>query len=126
MERRSIQGGGRNEEHMSIGDRAPLGQNKACDQYLQDDVARGLRASLVAVLATALNGSRANFDFLKGVFSLARSQAALYGIPWHDFVASLCDAPELGCLVRDLRDGVCLEYVTGLRAIPETKNSQPA
>ena len=72
--------------------------------YLEDDIERGLRASLVAVLTTALSGNETNLDFLKGVFSLARSQAALYDIPWPDMIRSLCTVPELRCLVSQLQD----------------------
>ena len=79
-----------------------------CAQYLQDDVVRVLRTSLVEVLGTALGDDEANPDFLKGVLSLARSLAALYGIPWCDLVRSLCAVPELCCLVLrlqfDIRD----------------------
>ena len=46
-------------------------------QYLQDDVVRVLRTSLVEVLGTALADSEANPDFLRGVLSLARSLAPL-------------------------------------------------
>ena len=34
------------------------------DDYWQDDIVRGLRASLIAVLTTALAGTDTNFDFL--------------------------------------------------------------
>jgi hypothetical protein len=82
------------------------------DTYFQDDVTRGLKASLVTVLSESLSSNRTNFEFLKGVFSLARSQAALYGISWPELVMSLCDVPGLGCLVRELQHGVCLEQHT--------------
>jgi hypothetical protein len=72
-------------------------------QYLQDDVARGLRTSLIEVLGRALADNEANPNFLKGVLSLARSLAALYGIPWCDLAQSLCARPELCCLVLRLQ-----------------------
>ena len=74
-------------------------------RYLQDDIARGLRASLTVVLAAALAGEWANIDFLKGVFSLASSQAALYGIPWTELIADLHSAPELEGLIENLQAG---------------------
>ena len=74
-------------------------------RYLQDDITRGLRASLMAVLTTALTGEWANYDFLKGVFSLASSQAALYGIPWTELIVSLHGAPELEGLTEELQAG---------------------
>jgi hypothetical protein len=77
--------------------------NDTSAQYLQDDVVRSLRTSLVEVLGTALADSGANPEFLKGVLSLARSLAALYGIPWCDLVQSLCAMPELCCLVLRLQ-----------------------
>jgi HEAT repeat protein len=70
------------------------------DNYRQDDIARGLRASLVAVLATALAGGSADRSYLQGVFSLAQSQAALYGIPWVDVVSSLCELSHLPVVAR--------------------------
>ena len=89
---------------------APAG-HKVPDFYHQDDIIRGLRASLVAVLAAALAGHENNFDFLRGVFSLARSQAALYGVHWADIIVSLREVPELWCLVQELQTGAmaCLE-----------------
>jgi hypothetical protein len=74
-------------------------------RYLEDDIARGLRASLTAVLATALAGEWANYDFLKGVLSLASSQAALYGIPWTELIANLSKTPELEGLIQELQEG---------------------
>lgn len=74
-------------------------------RYLEDDIARGLRASLTAVLATALAGEWANYDFLKGVFSLASSQAALYGISWTELIANLSKTPELEGLIQELQEG---------------------
>ena len=71
--------------------------------YQQDDIVRGLRASLLAVLATALASDRANDDFLKGVFALTRSQAALYGISWIELVASIRGTPEFDNLIQELR-----------------------
>ena len=62
--------------------------------YRQDDIVRGLRASLLAVLATSLASERANDDFLKGVFAITQSQAALYGIPWIELVESIRGTPE--------------------------------
>jgi hypothetical protein len=73
--------------------------------YLQDDVERSLRTSLVSVLAAALAGGQANSEYLSGVLALARSQAALYGIPWCDVMASLRETPELLNLVLLLQDG---------------------
>ena len=72
-------------------------------KYDQDDVTRGLRTSLAAVLIAFLNGDRVNSDFLKGVFWLAKSQAALYDIPWLDLVQDLCKTPGLGCLSKELQ-----------------------
>ncbi len=71
--------------------------------YHQDDIMRGLRASLLAVLATSLAGDRANDDFLKGVFAITQSQAALYGIPWIELVESIRDTPEFDNLIQELR-----------------------
>ena len=71
------------------------------DNYRQDDIARGLRASLVAVLATALASGSADRSYLRGVFSLAQSQAALYGIPWVDVVSSL----------RELSDQLVVDHL---------------
>jgi hypothetical protein len=71
--------------------------------YMQDDIARGLCASLTKVLTSAL----ANYsppDFFKGVLSLARCQADLYGISWHDLVRSLCAKPELCGLIPQLQE----------------------
>lgn len=73
--------------------------------YLQDDVVRSLRASLVSVLSTALATHPASSEYLRGVLALARSQAALYGIPWCDLVASLYDVPEIWNLNALLQDG---------------------
>jgi hypothetical protein len=71
--------------------------------YRQDDIVRGLRASLLAVLATSLASDRANDDFLKGVFAITQSQAALYGIPWIELVESIRDTPEFDSLIQELR-----------------------
>ena len=86
-------------------------RHRVPDFYHQDDIIRGLRASLVAVLAAALASNENNFDFLRGVFSLARSQAALYGVHWADIIVSLREVPELWCLVEELQAGAmtCLE-----------------
>lgn len=73
--------------------------------YLQDDVERGLRTSLISVLTAALADEGASGTYLKGVFDLARSQAALYGIPWCDLLARLRDVPELWNLALMLQDG---------------------
>ena len=73
--------------------------------YLQDDVFRGLRTSLVSVLSAALADGRASSGYLAGILALARSQAALYGIAWCDVVVSLRDVPELWNLVLRLQDG---------------------
>jgi hypothetical protein len=74
-------------------------------RYLQDDVERGLRTSLIAVLAAVLADERASAEYLKGVLDLARSQASLYGIPWCDLTARLKDVPELENLDLTLQDG---------------------
>jgi hypothetical protein len=71
--------------------------------YMQDDIARCLRTSLVEVLTSAL-ANESQLDFLKGVLSLARCQADLYGIPWHDLVQSLCAMPELCGLIPQLQE----------------------
>jgi hypothetical protein len=73
--------------------------------YLQDDVVRSLKASLVSVLSTALATHQASSEYLSGVLALARSQAALYGIPWCDLVASLYDVPEIWNLNALLQEG---------------------
>lgn len=73
--------------------------------YLQDDVERGLRTSLISVLSAALADEAASGEYLKGIFDLARSQAALYGIPWRDLLMRLHDVPELWNLVLSLQDG---------------------
>ena len=73
--------------------------------YLQDDVFRGLRTSLVSVLSAALTDGRASSGYLAGILALARSQAGLYGIAWYDVVASLRDVPELWNMVLRLQDG---------------------
>jgi hypothetical protein len=73
--------------------------------YLQDDVFRSLRTSLVSVLSSALADGRASSGYLAGILALARSQAALYGIAWCDVMASLRDVPELWSLVLRLQDG---------------------
>lgn len=75
------------------------------DQYLQDDLVRGLRTSLIAVLSTKRPGDDASLDFLKGALSLARSQAELYGISWLELAASLCSHSELWEALRELRVG---------------------
>jgi len=73
--------------------------------YLQDDVERGLRTSLIAVLTAVLADEGASAEYLKGVLDLAHSQAALYGIPWCDLLARLRDLPELRNLDLTLQDG---------------------
>jgi hypothetical protein len=72
--------------------------------YLQGDIVVNLRASLIAVLAHALARDEATPDFLNGVIALARSQAALYDIPWSQLVRDLGQRPELRHLARRLRD----------------------
>lgn len=72
--------------------------------YLQDDVERGLRTSLISVLSAALADEGASAEYLKGVFDLARSQAALYGIAWCDLLSRLSDVPELWNLALTLQD----------------------
>jgi hypothetical protein len=78
-------------------------ENGPTSSYLQDDIARGLRACLVEVLSCTL-ADEAQPDFLKGVLALARRQADLYGIPWHEMMKSLCAMPELGGLVAQLQE----------------------
>ena len=73
--------------------------------YLQDDVERSLRTSLVSVLSAVLADQEASGDYLKGVFDLARSQAALYGISWRDLLTQLHEVPELWNLELTLQDG---------------------
>jgi len=75
------------------------------DGYLQDDVERGLRTSMISVLSAALGDEGASAEYLKGVFDLARSQAALYGISWCDLLIQLHDMPELWNLELTLQDG---------------------
>ena len=74
--------------------------------YLQDDVERSLRTSLISVLTAALADEGASVEYLKGVLDLARSQAALYGILWCDLWARLRDVPELWNLTLTLQ-GSC-------------------
>jgi hypothetical protein len=73
--------------------------------YLQDDVERGLRTSLISVLTAALADEGASTEYLKGVLDLARSQAALYGISWCDLLVRLREVPELWNLALTLQDG---------------------
>jgi hypothetical protein len=84
----------------SVGDECRV---ESC--YLQDDVERGLRASLISVLTAALADEGASAEYLKGIFDLARSQAALYGIAWCDLLARLREVPELVNLALTLQDG---------------------
>jgi hypothetical protein len=81
----------------------PRGYSSSEGDYLQDDIARGLRTSLVQVLSSTL-ADQAHPDFLKGVLMLARRQADLYDIPWHDLIRSLCALPELVGLVSRLQE----------------------
>jgi competence protein ComGC len=83
-------------------DNSSMPSDRMQECYHPDDIVRGLRASLIAVLATALSADTANCDYLKGVLSLARSQAALYDIPWSEFASSLRDLADLG-LVETLQ-----------------------
>jgi hypothetical protein len=78
-------------------------QNGLQADYMQDDLARGLRASLIEVLSCTL-ADEAHPDFIIGVLSLARRQADLYGIPWHDMIRSLCKRPELCGLISQLQE----------------------
>ena len=71
--------------------------------YVQDDIARCLRTSLIKVLVSAL-ANNSQPDFFKGALSLARCQADLYGIPWHDLAHSLCTMPELCGLIPQLQE----------------------
>jgi hypothetical protein len=80
-----------------------LSVDEASADYMQDDIARCLRTSLVEVLTSALANHRQP-DFFKGVLSLARCQADLYGVPWHDLVQSLCAMPELCGLIPQLQE----------------------
>ena len=75
------------------------------DQYFEDDIARGLRASLVAVLSAKLASKEASFDFLQGVLSFAQRQAGLFGISWPELMASLCARPELLGMIQELQVG---------------------
>jgi hypothetical protein len=77
--------------------------NSSQGDYVQDDIARGLRASLIEVLSSTL-ADQAHPDFLKGVLSLARRQAALYDIPWYEIMQSLCTMPELCGLISQLQE----------------------
>jgi hypothetical protein len=81
------------------------GDRQEAHRYFQDDVVRGLRTSLVSVLYAAMASHQASAGYLRGVLALARSQAALYGIPWCDLVASLREIPEVWNLVRLLQNG---------------------
>jgi hypothetical protein len=74
-------------------------------KYGQDDIARGLRASLVAVLSTKLAGHEASFDYLNGVLAFAQRQAGLFGISWPELMAGLCSSPELLGMIRELQTG---------------------
>ena len=71
-------------------------------EYLRDDIIVNLRAGLIAVLANAVASGGASPDFLKGALALARSQAALYDIPWPLLVNELARRPELGHSIRKL------------------------
>ena len=88
-----------------LGSGVALGERQEANSYFQDDVVRGLRTSLVSVLSAALAGHQASAGYLRGVLALARSQAALYGIPWCDLVASLREMPEVWNLVLLLQSG---------------------
>ena len=74
-------------------------------KYGEDDIARGLRASLVAVLSAKLAGHEANFDYLNGVLSFAQRQAGLFDISWPELMASLCARPELLGMIQELQAG---------------------
>jgi hypothetical protein len=90
---------------MWMGQEMALVEEEGIALYCQDDVQRGLRASLVAVLSAALAGGSANSDFMRGVFTIVRTQAALCGVSWYDLMFSLRDVPELWSLVGRLQDG---------------------
>jgi hypothetical protein len=106
---------------MLIGTSTQQRQNAPQGDYLQDDIARGLRASLVEVLSCTL-ADEGHPDFLKGVLSLARRQAGLYGIPWHDMIKSLCTMPELCGLISHLQECALTKYASW----PTSPGSQPS
>ena len=93
------------EESIVLGTIQGIGNDHCVESsYLQDDVERGLRTSLISVLTVVLADDGANAEYLKGVFDLARSQAALYGISWCDLLTRLRDVPQLWNLVLTLQD----------------------
>jgi len=73
--------------------------------YWDDDIARGLRASLTAVLSAKLACDEGSFDYLAGVLSFAQRQASLFGISWPELMASLCAKPELLSMIQQLQVG---------------------
>jgi hypothetical protein len=73
--------------------------------YYQDDIVRGLRASLAAVLTTAYASGSGNYAFLEGVLSMAQNEASLYGVPWVDVISGLCDLGDPP-LVAWLQEGM--------------------
>jgi hypothetical protein len=92
--------------------------------YHQDDISRGLRAALVAVLTTACASGGANYAFLQGVLSMAQNQAELYGIPWVDVVSGLRDLhdPPLVALLQNGLHGY-LEHQPAGPALLESKHT---
>lgn len=90
-------------------ERTPIARPAINGEYQQDDIARGLRAALIAVLTTSFASGSINYGFLQGVLSLARNQAALYGIPWVDVISGLSDLhnpPIVAWLQRDASHSV--------------------
>jgi hypothetical protein len=93
------------EESIVLGTSQGVGEDSRVEScYLQDDVERGLRTSLISVLTAALADEGASAEYLKGVFDLARRQASLYGVVWCDLLARLYDLPELRNLVLTLQE----------------------
>jgi hypothetical protein len=76
-----------------------------CTEYGEDDIARGLRASITAVLSAKLASNEGSFEYLAGVLSFAQRQASLFGISWPELMANLCAKPELLNMIRELQGG---------------------
>ena len=72
------------------------------DLYAGEDLARGLRATLIIALSTyAANGAR-NTEHASGILDHGQAQAALYGLDWSSIVEGC--RQSLGAGARDLLD----------------------
>ena len=58
------------------------------DLYAQDDLARGLKATVIMALATYAASGAGNTDHSSGILDHAQAQAALFGLDWPAIVAS--------------------------------------